>query len=65
MDPSAARTAASTLRSKGDVNVNAIAREFGGGGHANASGCGAAGEFAQLAPLFEQKLADAVARARG
>ena len=30
-----------SMRSKGDVNVNAIAREFGGGGHTNASGCGA------------------------
>src|SRR5258705_1291993 len=28
-----------SMRSKGDVDVNAIAREFGGGGHKNASGC--------------------------
>ncbi len=28
-----------SLRSKGDVNVNQIARQFGGGGHQNASGC--------------------------
>ena len=51
-----------SMRSKGDVNVNAIAREFGGGGHANASGCGATGDLAHLVPLFEQKLVDAVSR---
>jgi phosphoesterase RecJ-like protein len=28
-----------SLRSKGRVNVAAIAEEFGGGGHENASGC--------------------------
>ena len=52
-----------SLRSKGNVNVNAVAREFGGGGHVNASGCGATGELAILMPLFEQKVVDAVARA--
>jgi len=53
-----------SMRSKGEVNVNAIAREFGGGGHANASGCGATGDLAHLMPLFEDKLVDAVNRAR-
>jgi len=53
-----------SMRSKGDVNVNAIAREFGGGGHTNASGCGATGDLAHLVPLFEAKLVDAVNRAR-
>ena len=28
-----------SMRSKGDVDVNAVAKEFGGGGHKNASGC--------------------------
>ncbi len=28
-----------SLRSKGGVNVAAIAENFGGGGHVNASGC--------------------------
>jgi bifunctional oligoribonuclease and PAP phosphatase NrnA len=53
-----------SMRSKGDVNVNAIAKEFGGGGHVNAAGCGATGDLAHLVPLFEQKLVDAVNRAR-
>jgi phosphoesterase RecJ-like protein len=53
-----------SMRSKGEVNVNAIAREFGGGGHTNASGCGATGNLDHLMPLFEQKLVDAVNRAK-
>lgn len=51
-----------SMRSKGDVNVNAIAREFGGGGHTNASGCGATGDLSQLVPVFQAKLAEAVRR---
>jgi len=52
-----------SMRSKGDVNVNAIAREMGGGGHVNAAGCGATGALADLMAVFERKLADAVSRA--
>ena len=29
-----------SLRSKGAVDVGAIAKQFGGGGHINAAGCG-------------------------
>lgn len=53
-----------SMRSKGAVNVNAVAKEFGGGGHVNASGCGATGDLATLKPLFEAKVLDAVNRAR-
>ncbi len=49
-----------SMRSKGDVDVRAIAAEFGGGGHKNAAGCGAAGSLAELAPLFERKVAEAI-----
>lgn len=49
-----------SLRSKGDIDVNVIAREFGGGGHVNASGCSAKGDLADLRSLFEQKLSHAV-----
>jgi phosphoesterase RecJ-like protein len=49
-----------SMRSKGEIDVNAIAREFGGGGHVNASGCSAPGALADLKPVFEKKLADAV-----
>ena len=34
-----------SLRSKGDVDINAVAKEFGGGGHKNASGCSAHGSL--------------------
>ena len=49
-----------SMRSKGNINVNAVAREFGGGGHTNASGCSARGEFADLKALFEAKLTAAI-----
>jgi phosphoesterase RecJ-like protein len=53
-----------SMRSKGAINVNAIAREFGGGGHTNASGCSARGDFADLKTLFEGKLAQAIELAK-
>ena len=28
-----------SLRSKGDIDIGAVAKEFGGGGHKNAAGC--------------------------
>ena len=49
-----------SMRSKGAINVNAIAREFGGGGHTNASGCSMRGNFADLKALFEAKLTKAI-----
>jgi phosphoesterase RecJ-like protein len=45
-----------SMRSKGDVDINAVAKEFGGGGHKNASGCSATGELPDLMRLFEQKI---------
>jgi phosphoesterase RecJ-like protein len=49
-----------SLRSKGDVDVAAIAERFGGGGHRNASGCTIGGPLdsavqtliEQVRPLF-------------
>jgi phosphoesterase RecJ-like protein len=52
-----------SLRSKGTVNINAVAREFGGGGHLNASGCGTKGRLADLRAVFEAKVSRAVAGA--
>jgi bifunctional oligoribonuclease and PAP phosphatase NrnA len=49
-----------SMRSKGAIDVNAVAREFGGGGHTNASGCSAPGDFADLKLLFEAKLTQAI-----
>jgi phosphoesterase RecJ-like protein len=52
-----------SMRSKGPVNINAVAKDFGGGGHVNASGCGAKGRLDDLKRLFEAKVAAAVADA--
>ncbi len=49
-----------SLRSKGEVDVNAVAKEFGGGGHKNASGCSATGSFEDLKPLFQRKLLEQI-----
>jgi phosphoesterase RecJ-like protein len=53
-----------SMRSKGEIDVNAVAKEFGGGGHKNASGCSAQGSLSELSQLFVQKLADAIAVAQ-
>ena len=34
-----------SLRSKGDIDIGAVAKEFGGGGHKNASGCTIEGDY--------------------
>ena len=49
-----------SMRSKGEVDVNAIAKEFGGGGHKNASGCSARGTLPQLKNVFTDKLLAAI-----
>jgi len=49
-----------SMRSKGEIDVNAVAREFGGGGHMNASGCSARGEFTELKGVFETMLQAAI-----
>lgn len=37
-----------SLRSKGNVDVERVARVFGGGGHTNAAGCRAEGELSEI-----------------
>jgi bifunctional oligoribonuclease and PAP phosphatase NrnA len=37
-----------SLRSKGKINIEKVARFFGGGGHANAAGCRVSGELADI-----------------
>jgi bifunctional oligoribonuclease and PAP phosphatase NrnA len=49
-----------SMRSKGDIDINAIAKEFGGGGHKNASGCSARGTLEELKPVFQDKIAAAI-----
>jgi phosphoesterase RecJ-like protein len=45
-----------SMRSKGDVDINAVAKEFGGGGHKNASGCSAVGKLDHLKAMFRDKI---------
>ncbi|HEY7191638.1 MAG TPA: bifunctional oligoribonuclease/PAP phosphatase NrnA [Vicinamibacterales bacterium] len=52
-----------SMRSKGDIDINAIAKEFGGGGHKNASGCSVKGELPELKAMFEHKLSLAIEKA--
>jgi phosphoesterase RecJ-like protein len=48
-----------SLRSKGDVDIGAVAKMFGGGGHKNAAGCTVRGNIDDL----RKTLVDRVARA--
>ena len=50
-----------SLRSKGAVDTGAIAKQFGGGGHMNASGCGWQGTIEDGHATFARLLAGAVA----
>ncbi|MCC7126287.1 MAG: bifunctional oligoribonuclease/PAP phosphatase NrnA [Acidobacteria bacterium] len=51
-----------SLRSKGAVDTGAIAKQFGGGGHVNASGCGWQGSLEAGQATFARLLTDAVGR---
>ena len=46
-----------SMRSKGDVDINAVAKMFGGGGHRNAAGCTAVGRIDTLRQLFVERVA--------
>jgi len=49
-----------SLRSKASVNVNAVARLHGGGGHVNASGCSASGPLDALAALLRRQVTEQI-----
>ena len=49
-----------SLRSKGSVDIGAIARQFKGGGHTNAAGCSATGAPDAVQKEFAAQLAQAV-----
>jgi phosphoesterase RecJ-like protein len=48
------------MRSKGDVDISAVAKEFGGGGHKNAAGCSVTGPIDELRKSFVEKLKRAI-----
>jgi phosphoesterase RecJ-like protein len=45
-----------SMRSKGAVDIGAVAKTFGGGGHKNAAGCTAIGSIDALKKLFVEKV---------
>lgn len=49
-----------SLRSKGDIDVNAIAKVYGGGGHKNASGCTLTGALDELQKSLAKQLEGAI-----
>jgi bifunctional oligoribonuclease and PAP phosphatase NrnA len=49
-----------SMRSKGTIDVNAVAKQFGGGGHKNASGCSATGAIGDLKALLQHKVLEQV-----
>jgi phosphoesterase RecJ-like protein len=53
-----------SLRSKGDVDVRAVAQRWDGGGHRNAAGCTMVGDMAALKSALVPALADAIDAAR-
>ena len=52
-----------SMRSKGNIDIGAIARSFGGGGHRNAAGCTVSGDINDLRRTFADRLRVAVASA--
>lgn len=52
-----------SMRSKGNIDINAVATQFGGGGHKNAAGCSARGRFEDLKRLFSEKIMEQIDRA--
>jgi phosphoesterase RecJ-like protein len=49
-----------SMRSKGDIDIGAIAKEFGGGGHKNAAGCTVTGGIKALQTLFVERIGRAI-----
>jgi len=49
-----------SMRSKGEIDIAVIAKEFGGGGHKNAAGCTATGGIDTLQKTFVEKIERAI-----
>jgi phosphoesterase RecJ-like protein len=54
-----------SMRSKGEVDIGAVARELGGGGHKNAAGCTVTGTIEAIQETLVKKMEDAVERQDG
>ena len=49
-----------SMRSKGEIDIGAVAKDFGGGGHKNAAGCTVPGPIDSLQKLFLDKIEQAI-----
>ena len=49
-----------SMRSKGDIDIGAVAKEFDGGGHKNAAGCTVTGAIDALQKTFIDKIEHAI-----
>ena len=49
-----------SMRSKGDIDIGLVAKEFGGGGHKNAAGCTVSGPIDALQKQFVEKIEKAI-----
>jgi phosphoesterase RecJ-like protein len=52
-----------SMRSKGEIDVCSVAKQFGGGGHKNASGCTVAGTYEEVRARLVAAITEAIARA--
>jgi phosphoesterase RecJ-like protein len=51
-----------SMRSKGDIDIGAVAKAFGGGGHKNAAGCTVNGTIESLQAVFVNEIEHAIER---
>ena len=49
-----------SMRSKGDIDLCAVAKKFGGGGHKNASGCTVNGPYAEVRARVVREVIDGI-----
>jgi phosphoesterase RecJ-like protein len=49
-----------SMRSKGEIDIGAVAKEFGGGGHKNAAGCTVEGAIDSLQKTFIERIEAAI-----
>jgi bifunctional oligoribonuclease and PAP phosphatase NrnA len=49
-----------SMRSKGDIDLCAVAKKFGGGGHKNASGCTVTGRYADVRARVVREVTEAI-----
>jgi len=54
-----------SMRSKGDIDIGAVAKSFDGGGHKNAAGCTVSGPIDALQKMFVEKIEGAIALQEG